>query len=275
MPDARMAPLTLDGWYVLHQGFRVAWPRLGELPAAARREAAGDFADTVAAWADLGDDGWSGAYRVVGGELDLMLLHFRSGLEGLAEAEDAVRRSALADHLYLELDYVSVVELGLYRLTQETVEELREAGVDPRSEEGRERLDEAAREHAALDYVQDRLHPRQPDDMPYLSFYPMDKRREEGRNWYALPLEERERLMVEHGSIGRRYAGRVSQVISGSVGLDDWEWGVTLWSGDPLEFKTLVTEMRYDEVSARYAEFGPFYVGKRLPPGELRAEIEG
>lgn len=275
MPDARMAPLTLEGWYVLHQGFRVAWPRLGELPAEARREVAGDFADAVAAWADLGDDGWSGAYRVVGGELDLMLLHFRSGLEGLAEAEDAVRRSALADHLYLELDYVSVVELGLYRLTQETVEELREAGVDPRSEEGRERLDEAAREHAALDYVQDRLHPRQPDDMPYLSFYPMDKRREEGRNWYALPLEERERLMVEHGAIGRRYAGRVSQVISGSVGLDDWEWGVTLWSGDPLEFKTLVTEMRYDEVSARYAEFGPFYVGKRLAPGELRAEIEG
>jgi chlorite dismutase len=275
MPDVRMAPLTLEGWYVLHQGFRVAWPRLAELPDAARGDVAGDFADTVAARADLGDGGWSGAYRIVGGALDLMLLHFRPDLEGLAEAEDAVRRSALADHLYLELDYVSVVELGLYRLTQEAVEELREAGIDPRSEEGRERLGDAAREHADLDYVQDRLHPRQPDDMPYLCFYPMDKRREEGRNWYALPLEERERLMVEHGAIGRRYAGRVSQVISGSVGLDDWEWGVTLWSGDPLEFKTLVTEMRYDEVSARYAEFGPFYVGKRLPPGGLRAEIEG
>lgn len=275
MSDTRMAPLTLEGWYMLHQGFRVAWPRLDELDPAARRDAASAFAETVASWADLGDDGWSGAYRVVGGELDLMLVHFRSGLEGLADAEGAVRRAAVADHLYLELDYLSVVELGLYRLTSETAEELRDAGTDPRSEEGRQRLDEAAREHATLDYVQDRLHPRQPDGMPYLCFYPMDKRREKGQNWYDLPLEERKRLMVEHGSIGRRYAGRVSQVISGSVGLDDWEWGVTLWSGDPLEFKTLVTEMRYDEVSARYAAFGPFYVGKRLAPDELRAELEG
>lgn len=273
--DARMAPLALEGWYVLHQGFRVAWPRLDELPPDARRKAAAGFAETVAGWSDLGDDGWTGAYRVVGGGLDLMLVHFRSSLEGLAEAEDAVRRAAVDDHLYRELDYVSVVELGLYRLTSEVVDELREAGIDPRSEEGRERLREAAREHAALDYVQDRLHPRQPDGMPYICFYPMDKRREEGRNWYALPLEERRRLMVEHGAIGRRYAGRVSQVISGSVGLDDWEWGVTLWSGDPLEFKTLVTEMRYDEVSAEYAEFGPFYVGKRLAPDGLKAELEG
>ena len=162
-----------------------------------------------------------------------------------------------------------MVELGLYRLTAETVEELRAEGVDPRSEEGRQRLRDAAAEHRELPYVQNRLRPRQPEEMPYLCFYPMDKRRAPGENWYELTLEERNELMIEHGGIGRLYAGRVSQVISGSVGLDDWEWGVTLFAGDPLAFKDLVTEMRYDEVSARYAEFGPFFVGKRLAAGDL------
>lgn len=275
MAENRLPPLTLEGWFVLHQGFRIAWPRLDDLDAERRRSAAAQFAETLAAREDLGDDGWTGAYRVIGGQPDLMLVHFRSSLEALGEAEDAVRENALSEFLYRELDYVSVVELGLYRLTTETVRELRSDGVDPRSEQGRERLDRVASEHAELDYVQERLHPRQPEEMPYLCFYPMDKRRRAEANWYTLPVEERNRLMVEHGSIGRRYAGRVSQVISGSVGLDDWEWCVTLWAGDPLAFKTLVTEMRYDEVSARYAEFGPFYVGKRLAPSRFREALTG
>lgn len=273
MPELRLPPLTLEGWYLLHQGFRVAWPRLHELSPARREEIGVELAELLAAREDLGEDGWSGGYRMVGGGLDLMLVHFRSSLEALAACERAVRRTALADHAYLEIDYLSVVELGLYRLTSETVEQLREEGVAPTSDEGRRRLQAAAEQHRELSYVQSRLHPRQSEDMPYLCFYPMDKRREPDRNWYTLPLEERNELMVEHGEIGRRYAGRISQVISGSVGLDDWEWAVTLFAGDPLEFKTLVTEMRYDEVSAVYAEFGAFYVGKRLEPSAWRQEL--
>jgi chlorite dismutase len=273
MPDSRLPPLTLDGSYVLHQGFRLAWPRLRELDTADRERVGEEFAELLAGWDDLGQEGWSGSYRMVGGGLDLMLVHFRSDLEGLADAEKGLRETGLFDHAYLEMDFLSVVELGLYRLTVETVEELRADGIAPTSEEGRQRQRAAADEHRQQPYVQGRLYPGQPEDMPYVCFYPMDKRREPGCNWYTLPLEERNEMMVEHGEIGRRYAGRISQVISGSVGLDDWEWGVTLFAGDPLEFKKLVTEMRYDEVSALYAEFGAFYVGRRLAPSDWREEL--
>lgn len=273
MPETRLAPLTIEGWYVLHQGFRISHPLLKDLAPRDRKEVLEAFGELLDGWEDLGDDGWSGAYRMVGGGLDLMLVHFRPSLEALAECERAVDGTVFADYAYLETDFLSVVELGLYRLTAETVEELRGEGTDPRSEEGRERLRRAAEEHRELPYVQSRLRPRQPEEMPYLCFYPMDKRRAPGDNWYTLSLEERNELMIEHGGIGRLYAGRVSQVISGSVGFDDWEWGVTLFAGDPLDFKELVTEMRYDEVSARYAEFGPFFVGKRVRADELGASL--
>jgi chlorite dismutase len=111
-------------------------------------------------------------------------------------------------------------------------------------------------------HVQRRLFPAIPAEMPYVCFYPMSKRRVPGQNWYALPLEERSRLMMTHGMTGRGYAGRVVQVITGALGLDAWEWGVTLFAADPLAFKKIVTDMRFDEVSAQYAEFGDFYVGR-------------
>lgn len=273
MTEAGIAPLTLEGWYVLHQGFRIAHPLLKELSPRERGAVGEEVAELVGGWGDLGDDGWSAAYRITGGGLDLMMIHFRPSIEALAECEREIAATAFGDVTYLETDYLSVVELGLYRLTVETVAELEEEGVDPRSQEGRERMAAAAADHKEIGYVQSRLHPRQPEEMPYLCFYPMDKRRAPGENWYELELGERNDLMVEHGEIGRLYAGRVSQVISGSVGLDDWEWAVTLFAGDPLEFKALVTEMRYDEVSARYAEFGPFYVGKRLTAPTLADEL--
>jgi hydrogen peroxide-dependent heme synthase len=109
-----------------------------------------------------------------------------------------------------------------------------------------------------------RLYPRLPPKKA-ICFYPMSKRRDPGANWYALPFEERERLMGGHAVVGRRYAGRVLQLITGSVGLDDWEWGVTLLADDPAALKAIVYEMRFDDVSARYAEFGPFVTGLVLP----------
>ncbi len=98
--------------------------------------------------------------------------------------------------------------------------------------------------------------------MPYVCFYPMSKRRAPQQNWYALSADERSRLMWEHGKSGRRFAGRVFQVITGSIGFDSWEWGVTLFAQDPLAFKKIVTELRFDEASSKYGEFGAFYVGK-------------
>ena len=97
----------------------------------------------------------------------------------------------------------------------------------------------------------------------------MDRRRGEDKNWYTLPIEERQRQMEEHGMVGRRYAGKVQQIITGSIGFDDWEWGVDLFADDPLVFKKLIYEMRFDEVSAVYALFGQFFVGVRVPVAKL------
>ena len=275
MSAPRLPALTLDGWYVLHQFFRLDWAPYKRLDSGERREREEEMAAFLEDRADLGDDGWSGAYRIVGGDSDVLLMHFRPDLEGLAAAERRVALTGLGDYLTPSYDYVSVVELGQYSLTVELVKQLEEEGVERHSDEWNRRMQEALEGAAESSYVKHRLRPRQPDDMPYVSFYPMDKRREPGQNWYRLSLEEREELMAEHGRIGRRYAGRVSQVISGSVGFDDWEWGVTLFSDDPLEFKTLVTEMRYDEASATYAEFGPFFAGRRMQADDWIGLAEG
>jgi chlorite dismutase len=115
-------------------------------------------------------------------------------------------------------------------------------------------------------------------DLPmarHVCFYPMNKRRGEALNWYSEPFERRAAMMREHGIIGRHYAGRVTQVISGSIGYDDWEWGVDLFADDPLVFKKLIYEMRFDEASAKFAEFGPFYVGLQFSPEQLSAFLDG
>ena len=109
---------------------------------------------------------------------------------------------------------------------------------------------------------QARLFPQlPPEDKQAFCFYPMSKRRSAEANWYALGFEERKALMLGHGAVGRRYHGRILQLITGSTGLDDWEWGVTLFGVHPDDLKACVYEMRFDEASARYAEFGPFYTG--------------
>lgn len=274
MTEPRLPALTLDGWYVLHQFFRLDWPGFKRPDSDERHEHEQEMARFLDERADMGDDGWSGGYWIVGGDSDVLLMHFRPSLEDLAVAERRVAQTGLGDYLLPSYDYVSVVELGQYSLTAELVKQLEEEGVERHSDEWNRRMEEALEGAAESKYVKHRLEPRQPDDMPYVSFYPMDKRREKGQNWYRLSLQEREELMAEHGRIGRRYAGRVSQVISGSIGFDDWEWGVTLFSDDPLEFKTLVTEMRYDEASATYAEFGPFFAGKRMEADDWRGLAE-
>jgi peroxiredoxin len=108
-----------------------------------------------------------------------------------------------------------------------------------------------------------RLYPAIPDSK-YICFYPMDRKRGETKNWYTLPMAERQRMMHEHGLVGRRHADHVKQIISGSIGFDDWEWGVDLFADDPIAFKRLIYEMRFDEVSAVYAAFGTFYLGIRV-----------
>src|SRR5260370_20376624 len=109
----------------------------------------------------------------------------------------------------------------------------------------------------------------------YVCFYPMDRKRAETANWYTQPMAERQRMMHEHGLIGRRYADSVRQIITGSIGFDDWEWGVDLFADDPLIFKKLIYEMRFDQVSAVYALFGEFFVGVRLAVSDLGSWLTG
>ncbi len=254
-----LPPATLEGWYSLHQVFAIdhSWLR-AEGPAFAS-ELIDEAQELFRFPGDSDADGWSAAYRLAGGSADILLVHFRPTLDDLADVQARIKRSRLGEILRLEYDFLAVTEAGLYHATAEVAREH-----EAHSPGYREAIAEAAAAEAASAHIQTRLYPRPPEEMRYISFYPMSKRRTHPDNWYVLDVEERNRLMREHGLTGRRYGGRVFQVICGAVGLDEWEWGVTLFTRDPLEFKRIVTEMRYDEASARYGEFGRFFTGIRL-----------
>ena len=274
MSEAIIPPLALHGWYMLTQFVDVV-PSYHDEEDAARARRLEELADKLGSWEDLGDEGWSGLYRIVGGGSDYMLLHLRPDLERLGDVERDLRLHPSSQDLVVTGDYVSVVELGLYGHTLGLARRAEADGIELGSEEWDARVDEFLAEQLETPYTQRRLYPQQPEDMPYVCFYPMDKRRNVDQNWYTQTLAERARLMQEHGKTGRAYAGKVSQIITGSVGLDDWEWAVTLFSHDPLQFKELVTEMRYDEVTSVYGEFGKFWVGHRIGSGDLAGELKG
>jgi hydrogen peroxide-dependent heme synthase len=256
-------PATLEGWYVSHEALHLPWAKLREIGASGGDRLAAEARALMEGWAQPEGAGWSAAFQLVGGGGDLMLVHFRESLEALGEAALRWKRSELGTLARSEYHFLSITEAGLYHATAQAA-----AAHEPGSKEFSTAIEEAAAEEAASPHVKTRLYPEVPDEMRYLSFYPMTKRRVAGDNWYTLPIEERNRLMREHGLTGRRYGGRVFQVISGSVGFADWEWGVTLFARDPLEFKRIVTEMRYDEASARYGEFGRFFTGMRMEPAD-------
>lgn len=259
--SSAVSPATIEGWYALHQVFRVNWNAVharDERVAAALHEASAFFEPS-----DPAEEGWSRAFRLIGGGGDLLLVHFRPQLEQLADLQLELRRSWLGSLLELQYDYLSVTEAGLYHATASVAAE-HEPGSEAYEAALRERIDA----EAASPHVRSRIYPRVPEGMSFVTFYPMSKRRQGDDNWYSLPVDVRSRLMRDHGMTGRRFAGRIFQIITGSVGLDDWEWGVTLFAHDPLDFKRIVTDMRYDEVSARYGEFGQFFTGIEMQPDE-------
>jgi len=216
--------------------------------------------------------GQSALYSLLGHKGDLMFVHFRQSFDELKQVELRLAQLKLSDYLEATTSYLSVIELGLYESTIKVYKELAERGVETHSEEWKKAVAETlARQREAM---KPRLFPEMPQHK-YICFYPMDRRRGEDQNWYTLPIEERARQMNEHGLVGRRYAGEVKQIITGSIGFDDWEWGVDLFADDPLVFKKLIYEMRFDEVSAVYALFGHFYVGIRCLSGELGDLLSG
>ncbi len=200
--------------------------------------------------------------KLVGSTADLMVIHFRESLDGIEAAQDLLARTELARGLEPVYAFLSVTEAGLYHITAELARAAEARGGKVGDEEYERALSNRSAAERASAHVKRRLYPELPANMPYVCFYPMSKRRDALQNWYTLSLDERSRLMQAHGLTGRRYGGRVQQVITGAIGLDEWEWGVTLFAKDALDFKKLVTDMRFDEVSAKYAEFGDFYVGR-------------
>jgi len=236
------APETLEGWFALHEMRRLdrrAWSAAEE---SLRDKAATEVVGLLAEAEGVDPEhGRSITYWVIGHKADLFTIHLRPDVSELHELERRFDGTVLAAHTDKVFSYLSVVEISRHGLPEGTIENVESSP-----------------------YVQSRLYPEIPDHSHYVCFYPMSKRRGEQDNWYLLDSPERGDLMRAHGRTGRRYAGKVGQIVTGSMGLDDWEWGVTLFADDPLQFKKLIYEMRFDEVSARYAEFGPFFVGQRV-----------
>ncbi len=262
-------PLTLEGYSVLHQMFRFKWAEWRKLDAARRAEIAREVA---AAFAASEEAGQFAAFSMLGHKGDLMLVHFRDSFDDLNRAELLLKRTGLEEFLEPVHSYLSVIELGLYDSSVKLFRQLTERGLAPLTEEWNNEV------AATVERQKTAMHPRLFPKIPasrYLCFYPMDRKRGEDKNWYSLPIEERGRQMEEHGAVGRRYAGKVQQIITGSIGFDDWEWGVDLFAPEPLVFKKLIYEMRFDQVSAEYALFGQFFVGLRIPLAKVGEWADG
>lgn len=264
-------PETLEGWYVQHEMYTVQWAQWQALTPAARDAIIAASTAWCASQAAPAE-GHSAYFSVLGQKGDLLMVHFRPNLESLNQVELGLRHTPLFPYLQPVYSYLSVIELGLYEVIGAVQRKLATTGIQAGSAEYEAAYQqELAYQKAAM---RARLYPTVPEGR-YLCFYPMDKKRGEVHNWYTLSMEERRQLMRGHGMVGRKYAGKVTQIISGSVGLDDWEWGVSLFADDPLVFKKLIYEMRFDAASALYALFGSFYVGIRVQPADLGTLLAG
>lgn len=244
---------TLDGWFCLHDFRSIDWSAWRELESSKRKELLTEFSHFLADMElvkNIGD-GEHTLYSILGQKADFLFFILRESLEELNEAENRFNKLQIADFLIPTYSYISVVELSNYLANHMA------GGEDPYQNK----------------HVRARLYPKLPA-AKHICFYPMTKKRDGADNWYMLPMEDRQALIRDHGKIGRSYAGKLQQIIGGSIGLDDFEWGVTLFGDDALDFKRIVTEMRFDESSARYAEFGSFLVGNLLPVEQLETYFE-
>jgi chlorite dismutase len=274
LSDFPPVPLTLEGSSLLHQFFRFDWKSWRSCADGERKKIAAEATAVLSSLERTTPEApiHTALYSQLGHKGDLILIHFRDSLESLNQVELALAQTDLYSFLTPVHSYVSIVELGLYESTRKTYEAASAKGLETHSPEWTAEIAATLERSSAA--MAPRLFPAVPD-AKYLCFYPMDRKRGEQVNWYTVPFADRQRMMREHGLIGRRYAGEVKQIISGSIGMDDWEWGVDLFAEDPVIFKKLIYEMRFDEVSAVYALFGQFYIGVRLPIKKLANWLSG
>jgi chlorite dismutase len=267
-------PATLDpvqGWHCLHLFYQVDRARLGLISTEHRQQGLADLRRVLRAKPPGAPDQLQ-CFAVPGHKADFGIVMAGPNLRAMHDIQMAVQASSLGPALHPCYSFYSITEVSEYVPDeQEYARILRDREkLDPESSMFKAKV--AAYSERLAPMNRQRLYPEFPS-WPCLCFYPMSKMRTAGQNWYLLPHEERSELMSHHGRSGMKFAGRVSQLITASTGLDNWEWGVTLWARNPSYLKDIVYTMRFDESSAKYALFGDFYFGYILPPDDLLETI--
>lgn len=259
-----------EGWHCLHLYYKVNQAVLNALDEATRARGR----DELVRWLDperAGAPQRLQTFVVSGHKADLGLMLMDPDPLVLDTVKQGIRTSALGPALDLAWSFVSITEVSEYVPTVEQyAERLQREGTAPTDPAYQAKVNAYGQRLPMMN--KQRLYPDFPN-LPVITFYPMNKIRHPDANWYQLPFSRRSELMAEHATSGIKFAGRVSQLITASTGFDDWEWGVTLWSRAPEHIKEIVYTMRFDQASARYAEFGPFYIGYILPPAEAVAQV--
>jgi len=273
MSKTSVTPLVpKEGWHVMHLYYHVdhsAWSLLGEDEKRMAKTRLTELVQEIRA----NQDTHLLTFAVATPKADLGFMLLTPDLHQATFFEKQLTLSLGPDTLSPVYSYLSQTERSEYTTSREQyatetlVEEKAMTEGTPEFEAALKEFDERM-EH----YLKHRLYPVLPD-WPVVCFYPMSKRRSGNDNWYSLDYEARRKLMAGHARVGRTYSGRILQLITGSTGLDEYEWGVTLLAKDTIDVKAIVYEMRFDEVSARYADFGDFYIGMQLPLDELFRRI--
>ena len=265
-------PLTTEGYSVLHQMMRFRWTAWRALPEDTRAKIAQEAA-AVLGEMEQRSEGQSALFSLIGHKGDLMLVHFRNSFAELNQAELELAGLRLSDYLEPTSSYLSIIELGLYDSTLKIYKELSAQGIQPHSDQWKAEIECKLAPASGSDASA--AVPSDPAQTATSVFIPWTGAAAKTRTGTRCPSKSGPRQMNEHGLVGRRYAGEVKQIITGSIGFDDWEWGVDLFADDPLVFKKLIYEMRFDQVSAVYALFGQFYVGVRCPAAALKTLLSG
>ncbi|WP_099158830.1 hydrogen peroxide-dependent heme synthase [Virgibacillus ndiopensis] len=237
---------TFDGWYCLHDFRTINWEKWEQATEEDRKSALNEFNAMLNQWQDIEDDkkGSHALYSIVGQKADLMIMLLRPTMKDLNKLENEFNKSALAHYTQPSYSYVSIIEKSSYTKQE----------IDPYENP----------------VMRAKLFPTIPKT-DYMCFYPMSKLRGETNNWFTLSKEERGRMMFEHIETSKTFTDDIKRIITGSIGFDDYEWGISLFCDDVLKFKKLIYDTRFDEVSAKYAVFGSFFIGNYLPNNEIEA----
>jgi len=238
---------TIDGWYSLHDLRKIDWVLWKNTSQETRDKAIQEFHSLYDEWnqVEAKEKGSQVMYQVIGQDADLIFMFLRPTMEELADLETKLNKSILGEFLIPTYSHLSVMEVSKYRPN----------------------IDEAD------PYVQKKLKPILPK-WDYICYYPMSRKRDGNDNWYTLEKDERGKLLYEHSLTGRQYAEKIKQFIAGSIGYDEWEWAVTLFAHDPLEFKKIVYEMRFDTATSRYGAFDKFFIGNYLSTDDFKKFLE-